>query len=334
MPCRETYLQRKAEHKCVQCGQQDSRTLAGHVRCVECQAKQSLSNMADYQRKRESHLCVNCGQQDRCTLAGHARCERCWEKVSVRENCRADNGQCIRCGDADSRTKDGKLLCGRCAEKRTRVWIKRRDMAHEKKVCRQCLKQDERTLTGKSLCTECAARASAEGAERNRRRMEHGRCTRCGKQDAYTLGGRSMCAECAEKQRIRDTERTEQRKEYDGEKYRKRAEAGLCASCGSEIPDGDSRRECPQCRTKRKIRHLLHYQPKWQDPDLCKICHRYPKLDGKQVCQECEEKILINLGGTSPERNHPWRMETDALMNNRRRSMKQNEKEGIRPEEG
>jgi len=74
---RKAFYERcKAAHKCVNCGKQDKRTLAGRIYCGDCDTKQkhyidthreqqravqSAANARRYYRLQESHRCVNCG---------------------------------------------------------------------------------------------------------------------------------------------------------------------------------------------------------------------------------------------------------------------------------
>ena len=75
---------RKSLHKCVTCGKQDERTLAGQALCSKCTEKQRQYK----QKLKEQHRCTQCGEQDERTLAGKTRCEFCSKnaKLLYREN--------------------------------------------------------------------------------------------------------------------------------------------------------------------------------------------------------------------------------------------------------
>ena len=75
---------RKEQYRCVSCGTQDERTLAGYPYCNKCVERQR-----QYRKKMKAqHRCTQCGEQDERTLARKTRCEFCSKKAKLlyREN--------------------------------------------------------------------------------------------------------------------------------------------------------------------------------------------------------------------------------------------------------
>ena len=73
----ELYIRRKADHKCVQCGNGDDRTERGLVLCEVCwNAAQSNLRLRRASMKKRN-MCVGCGQKDENTLVGKAYCKAC-----------------------------------------------------------------------------------------------------------------------------------------------------------------------------------------------------------------------------------------------------------------
>ena len=70
---------RKSLHKCVTCGKQDERTLAGQALCSKCAEKQRQYK----QKLKEQHRCTQCGEQDERTLAGLCFCNFCTKKAKL-----------------------------------------------------------------------------------------------------------------------------------------------------------------------------------------------------------------------------------------------------------
>lgn len=97
---KKRYLNLVQEHRCVQCGKSDERTLSGRTRCVECFAKQcakpqkpktpeqraitDANKKAWKELRRKNHLCTECGEKDAFTLNGRALCAVCANKAAVR----------------------------------------------------------------------------------------------------------------------------------------------------------------------------------------------------------------------------------------------------------
>ena len=82
---------RKALNRCVLCGKQDERTLAGQALCSKCAEKQRQYK----QKLKEQHRCIQCGGQDERTIAGKTRCEFCSKnaKLLYRENQNEQRGK-------------------------------------------------------------------------------------------------------------------------------------------------------------------------------------------------------------------------------------------------
>lgn len=182
--------QRRAEHRCACCGEQDERTLAGLYLCAECREKRLEANRRGggskaysmYEPSKKAHICVSCKKQDAYTLAGRAYCFECNEEKNAKaRKRRAENrekyiqkdreryrslkeqGVCMQCGKPLDR--DG-VFCKRCNMRRNRRYAKA--SREEKKInwprgsngiCWQCNK--EPVLNGKRLCKACYDKAYA-----------------------------------------------------------------------------------------------------------------------------------------------------------------------------
>lgn len=179
---------RKAQFRCVQCGEQDARTLEGMALCAECREKSlearhrrggySIYSMYDLRKK--NHLCTKCGKQDAYTLAGRAYCFECNEHKNElqrarrakdpekeRERCRAqyyakkDKCVCIECGKPLDRFT---VRCRKCSMKKSRKRLYK--IVADKQInyprgdngfCWRCNKKP--AMEGKRLCPECYAAA-------------------------------------------------------------------------------------------------------------------------------------------------------------------------------
>lgn len=84
----------KAEHRCVSCGKQDERTIAGKTLCGVCAKRHSANIMRNkerhyehtkrrFERMKAEHRCVVCGNQDARTLIGKQKCAECAEKNDI-----------------------------------------------------------------------------------------------------------------------------------------------------------------------------------------------------------------------------------------------------------
>ena len=100
-------------------------------------------------------------------------------------------------------------------------------------------------------------------------------CRECGRQDAYTLAGRTYCADCVE----RDTARRREKRGYN-----------------------------PAWARQKKDRPAVN-RPRGEN-GICWQCNKRPKLDGKQLCEQCyAAKVAVakqNLLSVNRQ-NHPWR---------------------------
>ena len=61
---------RQGEGKCIDCGAQDARTLAGMRYCEKCSESRKVSRKKRYIRLKSIWACANCGKQDSRTLSG------------------------------------------------------------------------------------------------------------------------------------------------------------------------------------------------------------------------------------------------------------------------
>lgn len=184
----------RQEKRCVNCGKQDERTLAGKTRCQTCAERDSfrwkermdaapqkrvVKNIAQQEwRKmlRESHLCVDCKKQDAYTLNGHARCFECsfknskqackvakvnQEKRKIDAKARRDrwreSGKCTRCG----RVKPPYDLHMTCAACRAKMNARRKDRMTEQEgyyprgTPGLCYFCLHPVMEGKKVCQRC-----------------------------------------------------------------------------------------------------------------------------------------------------------------------------------
>lgn len=109
---------RRAENRCVSCGDQDERTMAGKSHCEICARAISEKGKMYRQYKISHGRCAECGNQDKRTRAGGFRCASCLSKnqqTSMRlYSRRRQENRCVRCGEQDDRTLDGKCHCAAC----------------------------------------------------------------------------------------------------------------------------------------------------------------------------------------------------------------------------
>ena len=115
---RKRYDARVAEHRCVTCGAQDERTLAGRTRCAACYAKAykwpqratDESRKSAALKKREFRAamkaegrCMNCGAQDYLTLRGKPLCVACQRRRNRQQKDYRESG-----GMSDAGTRGGR----------------------------------------------------------------------------------------------------------------------------------------------------------------------------------------------------------------------------------
>lgn len=87
----ELELNRKAEHRCIQCGKRDERTREGKVRCERCKALADASRYRRQLKRAREGRCINCGKE----LDGmFYTCSECRTKSTIwqRESRRRRNG--------------------------------------------------------------------------------------------------------------------------------------------------------------------------------------------------------------------------------------------------
>jgi len=190
--------QRKAEHKCTNCGNQDERTLKGLTRCQVCADRYrqyylkrrkehpevfSEANEVSKEWRRTliaNHVCVICRGQDAYTLNGRPMCAECTAKENERKNqWRQKNLQAGR--------ETAKLIRSR--------WI----AEHKCSRCGRSLPNDCRFKMCAYCRNECRIRADErrwrENPDRNKRGMP-GICWQCNKR--HVIEGKGLCEECYE----------------------------------------------------------------------------------------------------------------------------------------
>lgn len=325
---RDIYQQRKEQHRCINCGEQDERTLAGKTQCMKC-SERTVERHRELCKSRTAEArCARCGGQDERTLSGKEFCEKCAADRSVhavRRSMKAvEDGRCCSCGKTGLQLNESGM-CSECAEKRRETTRTTKKQHLQDRLCVECGRQDERTLSGRWLCTECAGKLSIYQKEKRQYLKTSGRCARCGSKDARTMTGKTMCGECASRLarcRARETYRQAENAKRR-EKYRERAELGVCRLCGGELPEDSEYVLCQKCRDKAKEQRRLRKsrEDHFVDPDLCTMCHRRPKLDGYKVCEECYMRCKRNrMGIKKPPEDHWWRIYDRQLFGRRGRS--------------
>lgn len=308
MTSNNSYWERKESHQCVVCGKQDERTLAGKIRCAECtERERKLRHMRTsvYERRKAGHECVRCGKQDARTLRGLTKCEKCTQKIKIAEFKRTENrikdGICVRCG-ASSVALSGSGYCSACLQDKKEHDKKRAAYYKSTGRCPDCGRVP---LPGKIYCEKCCAASAGV----RRQRIEQGRCVSCGAVDARVMSGYQMCWECSQKCREYREANKEKLRKYSKERYDRLKAERRCIYCKKSLPDGWMHVGCPECNKKREQRQPVH-ESKWQDPDLCHVCRRAPKLDGYNVCAGCYESLRRRIASARQNidrENHPWK---------------------------
>lgn len=154
---RKRYDERVAEHRCVTCGEQDERTLAGRTRCAACYAKAYKWPQTATEESRKS-------------AALKKREQRAAWRAEMR---------CTSCGAQDYLTFRGKPLCAACQRRRNRqqkeyresggmaeAGKRRRDARRAAGLCTKCGKN--RPEEGHVQCTDCLVRDRMYGMRRRR----------------------------------------------------------------------------------------------------------------------------------------------------------------------
>ena len=157
------YQKKVAEHRCVTCGKQDERTLAGMVYCQVCRDRHRANASPKKPRTQEQRERENANKRD-------------W--TARFRSLKA----CIVCGTKDKRTVNGYGLCAICAAKKRkwghehrdleaeRAYAKaRRDKWREQGLCTYCGgKRDE---PDKMLCTDCRVKARMKKRKRKYQKL-------------------------------------------------------------------------------------------------------------------------------------------------------------------
>lgn len=123
------------------------------------------------------------------------------------------------------------------------------------------------------------------------------RCVQCGKQDAYTLNGHPYCADCSEyrreyyKKRSKKPEVMAHAKEYQNARRKEFKDKGLCPICGRKSTPPYVC--CKKCRAKYRAKAREAKKAYVFDDTVCKRCHNHPRLEGKKLCAECYEKMML-----------------------------------------
>ena len=187
------YAQKVAEHRCVQCGKQDERTLAGRIYCSACYQKRYVPYSERKPRTPERREIENADK-------------RAWAKMH------RDAGVCLRCGRKDKRTVNGKGLCLWCANKASAYARERRAEKGDKLNAQGRARRAKWVAEGrcstcggrkeepdKRMCLNCRLRYRLAKARRDEKkgkkpRGAFGMCFQCNR--APAMEGKKLCAKC------------------------------------------------------------------------------------------------------------------------------------------
>lgn len=193
--------QRRAEHRCACCGEQDERTLAGRYLCAECREKRLEANRRGggtkaysmYEPSKRAHICVACKKQDAYTLAGRAYCFECNEEKNAKaRKRRAENREQQIQKDRDRyRRMKEQGLCAECGKPLDRIGV----------FCKRCNKKRNRRY----------AEAARNVKKINWPRGDNGICWQCNKEPVWN--GKKLCKACYEKSVRQLREKADPRRE-------------------------------------------------------------------------------------------------------------------------
>lgn len=218
----------KSENRCVDCGKQDARTLAGMYRCNDCNEKEKERKERRFRYREEHGLCFACGMQDERTKEGEHYCCACLEKkrknVKARREYYLKLHRCGRCGKQDAYTLNGKTLCADCSTDKIHDTLNSREnddnksynaymqwyraYRKERGICQRCGRDIEKEYVGISTnCSRCKSIirnkhvASRIESGMNWPRGGNGYCIMCNKKKA--IEGKRMCEDCYERAKER-----------------------------------------------------------------------------------------------------------------------------------
>lgn len=158
---KRAYLRKISEHRCVNCGKQDERTLQGFIKCKACvarnkanasprpkrtpeqQAKSTQDKRDWIQRCKDVQMCIRCGTKDKHTIAGHRLCLICAGKDNKRQR--------------ETRDKERVNESNKS----------RRDSWREHGLCTYCGGKKEEP--DKAMCIDCRVRARMNYRARQRK---------------------------------------------------------------------------------------------------------------------------------------------------------------------
>lgn len=140
------YEYRRAQQRCVRCGERDAYTMNGHSVCAVCAAKdresyrknpkERIARAMEYQKKRrkrleEAGLCLRCGK--RAPRPGLTTCENCFNKARAYDKQHGKPlipGMCSRC--RSNPAIEGQQLCADCYDKTCKSLVKARAVSQAK----------------------------------------------------------------------------------------------------------------------------------------------------------------------------------------------------------
>jgi hypothetical protein len=129
-------------------------------------------------------------------------------------------------------------------------------------------------------------------------------CVACRKEEACRKS--VLCLECLFKRRYREQNKPywqhEKRKKRQREnrkiKYHTRKSQGLCPQCGRKSGEYTY---CYYCRKKMSLRH--NKRDMHIILNICGVCGKNQRIDGKKVCEKCYEVLLVRVNKIAELRN-------------------------------
>ena len=191
------------------------------------------------------------------------------------------------------------------------IYVKKYQEAKDKGICYECRKPLDRKGT---VCKACLEKKRIYDKQVRQWYLDNGMCPRCHKNKLYD--GRKVCEECKAANYISQKKRYEhhreeynaKHREYKRVHYQQRIKDGICGRCGKRKAD-EGFKTCSVCRKKmtdqKRIKAGKMSNEEKKARGLCHFCES-PALKGYNVCQNCYDKCVKNLGKVD-RKNHPWK---------------------------
>lgn len=202
----------------------------------------------------------------------------------------------------------------------------------EKNLCLWCGKELDREG---SICQSCAEKSKQRSKVRRDYFLKIGLCPYCGKRKVdKPYKSCPVCRDNANerlKARYTDQQREYQRM-YAKAKRLKRAEQGLCTSCGQN-PADPGYKTCSDCRRKArtfnriyKTKYQLSDRDVWKMQGVCIRCGREDVHEGTSLCEKCYAESIAALEKgrkTIQEKKEKKRAEQEIIELEKERKLKE-----------